>query len=299
MRRTVRLTCVTLSLLASALAQAANDRPQFDLALTALGDDASGRSFDVNAMLSPSARWSIAAGAGSSDAGGATGAASAAVPSLHGTSFNGSVDLKLGQFGLKPGFSHWRDDDHFSSSTPQLSAYWKHGGLRTQLLLERPKFALDYQLRIANQTITRLFEFSGNGIGGSLDWYGNHWSSSVSFMSYSYGNEVTRVRAILNTPNLQDFPRLTLLAGSMATLTRGALKDRTAAGLEYAFTRTSVHADLTSVTDAISDARSASYGLGVAYVLNSRVSVDLSGGISHADGLDDTKYASVALNLHW
>jgi hypothetical protein len=299
MRTAVHLTCITLSLLAGALAQAANDRPQFDLGLSALGDDASGRSFDVNAILTPNARWSIAVGGGSSDAGSATGAASASVPSLHGTSFNGSVDLKLGQFGLKPGFSHWRDDDHFSSSTPQLSAYWKHGGLRTQLLLERPKFALDYQLRIATQTITRLYEFSGNGIGGGLDWYGTRWSSSISFMSYSYGNEVTRVRAILNTPNLQDFPRLTLLASSMATLTRGALKDRASAGLEYAFIRTSVHADLSSVTDAISDTRSASYGLGVGYVLNNRVSIDLSGGISHADGLDDTKYASLALNLHW
>ncbi len=289
MRRAVRLTYITFSLLAGALAQAAA-RPQFDLALTALGDDVSGHSFDVNAILTPSERWSIALGGGSSDAG---------KPSLHGSSVNGSIDFKFGQFGLEPGFSHWRDNDHFSSATPQLSAYWKHGGWRAQLLLEQPRFSLDYQLRIANQTITRPFEFSGNGMGGGLDWYGDRWSSSVSFMNYSYGNELARARTILNAPDLQTFPRLALLSGSIATLTRGALKDCATAGLEYAFTSASVHADVIRVTDAISDARSASYGLGVTYVANNRVSVDLGGGISHADDLDDTKYASLGLHLHW
>jgi hypothetical protein len=273
-------------------AQAADEPAHFDLSLSALGDNQHGHSYDLNAVLTPSKRWSLAAGGGSSDAD-TPGAA------LHGTSFNADVEVQMGAFGVQPGYSHWSDDDNFSSSVPQLSAWWKNPRVKLQLLLERPDFALDYQLRVLTQTTARHFEFSGTGVGAGLDWYGQRWSGYVTAMGYNYGDELTRARAIITNPNVQRFPRLALLSSSMATLTRGALKDRAAAGLQYDFTRTSLHADVTRVTDAIFATHSDSVGVGVEYYATGLLSVDLSGGVSHADGLSAASYASLTLRLHW
>ncbi len=288
----IRVICVTALLLAHAGARAADEPTHFDLSLSALGDNQHGHSYDLNAILTPSKRWSMAAGGGSSDADtpGAT---------LHGTSFNADVDLQLGAFGVQPGYSHWSDDDKFSSSVPQLSVSWKNPHVKLLLLFERPGFALDYQLRVLTQTTTRHFSFSGTGFGAGLDWYGRRWSGYVTAMSYSYGNELGRARAIITNPNVQLFPRLELLSSSMATLTRGALKDRAAAGLQYDFTRTGLHADLWRVTDAVFATHSDSVALGVEYYAIGRLSLDLSGGVTHADGLSAARFASLTLRLHW
>jgi hypothetical protein len=292
MHRSIRLTCVTVLALMGATAQAAGDGGHFDLDLSALGDDAQGRSYDANAVLTPSARWTMTAGGGSSNA-------DASGAPLRGTSFDGSAEVHLRSVGLLAGYSHWNDDDNFSAATPRLDLSWKPGSVRMQLEFERPRFALDYQLRILTQTVTRSFAFSGSGTGAGLDWSGEHWSGYVNAMGYSYGNELTRARAILTTPNLTRFPRLAALSGSVATLTHGALKDRASAGLQYDFTRTSLHADFTRVTDAIFETHSNSAGVGVNYVFTGLLSVDLSGGVSHAEGQSAARYASLTLHLHW
>jgi hypothetical protein len=292
MTTAARLLLTSLFMLTALQALAADKSAHFDISLSTLADNASGRSVDLNAVFTPNARFSIGLGAGSSDAG-------TSVSTLHGKSLNGNVDVHLGSFGVRPSFSRWNDDEGFTSATPQLSAYWKKNALRLQLQAERPKFSLEYQIGVGTQTTLRRFEFGGNGVGGGMDYYGDHWGGYANFMSYSYGNEVTRARAILQLPNLQDFPRLALLASSVATLTNGALKDRSSAGLEYAFTRASIHADVSRITDAIYETNSDSVSLGLNYLVSSRFSVDLSGGISHAQGFKDTQYASLLLGLHW
>jgi hypothetical protein len=287
-----RLSSIVLLLAIQSLALAADDGSHLDLALTTLADDASGRSVDLNAVYTPSARWSIAAGGGTGDAG-RTGAG------LHGSSFNGNIDLHSAQWGIRPALGRWSDNDGFSSTTPELQLYWKRGGLRLLLQAERPGFALDYQLRLGTQAIARQFDFSGNGLGGGVEYYGEHWGAYANTSSYHYGDEVTRIRTLLLAPNLLKFPRLTLLASSMATLTHGALKDQASAGLEYALSRSSIHIDLTRVTDAISESHSTSYSAGLNYLLTPRFGVDLSGGTSHAEGIEDSHYANLILTLHW
>ena len=94
---------VVVSLLAANLALSAESGPHFDLSLATLADDASGRSLDLNAVFTPNAHFSIAAGGGSSDAG-------TSVSKLHGKSFNASVDVHFGSFGVRPGYTHWNDD---------------------------------------------------------------------------------------------------------------------------------------------------------------------------------------------
>jgi hypothetical protein len=292
MRAFTQLTWLMLPLLAANAAAATNSAPTFDMALTALGDDANSSSFDVSATLTPSERWSLSAGGGSSNN-------SSSASRVSGSSFHGSADVHLGEFGVRPGYSHWSDNDNFSSATPQLALYWKHQGFQAELLAEWPKFALDYQLRILAQTVTRRFEYSGNGLGAGLEYYGAQWGGYINGLSYSYGDDITRLRSLSQSSNLQKFPRLALLVRSMATLTQGSLKDKLSAGLERDFSRFAIHADLTRVTDALSDSQADSYGLGANFIVNERLGIDASGDVTHAEGFDDAAFASLTFSVHW
>jgi len=291
-RRGICHLALPLALLAGSVALAQDHYPQFDLSLSALRDGNGGDSYDLSALLAPSARWDVALGGGSSRA-----ADLAASPK--GNSLHGSIDLHSSAVGLQSGYSRWSDSDNFEHAVPSLTAYWRRNGFRAEVTGEWPSFRVDYQVRVLTAPVTRRFEFSGNGFGGGIEYYGMRWGAYLRGVSYSYGSDIDRLRAAAQSPNLVDFPRLAALVGSMATLTRGALDSQLSTGLEYSFTRVTVHADLLHVEDALTGGAADSQSVGALVALNGRFSVDASIGISSADGFDSTGFGALTLSAHW
>lgn len=291
MRRLCQLA-LPLALLTGSVAAAQDRYPQLDLSLSALRDGNGGDSYNLSAMLAPSARWDVSLGGGSSRA-------SDISASPKGNSLHGGIDLHSPSFGLQTSYSRWQDSDDFEHTVPSLTAYWRRNGFRAEVTGEWPAFQVDYQVRVLTVPVTRRFEFSGNGFGGGVEYYGMRWGAYLRAIGYSYGSDIDRLRAAAQSPNLVDFPRLAALVGSMATLTRGALDSQLATGLEYSFTRVTVHADLIRVEDALTGGAADSHSVGALLALNGRFSIDASIGTSSAEGFESTGFGVLTLSAHW
>jgi hypothetical protein len=274
------------------LAQAANDYPGGSVSFGLLGDSEQGRSYSVAATLAASQQWSINA------SGGHTTISNSGVE-LSGNSVAAGVEWRPGNWSIEPGFSRWHDNDQFSNQTPELRIAWQHASLRWQLLAERPRYGIDYQLGTGPLAQQRHFEFSGTGLGAGVEYTGLHWGAWLHGTSYSYGSEIARLKAILAAPNLARFPRLSLLAQSFATLAQGAANDRWSAGLERSYASVSWHADATLQTDALTGAQAQSLGLGANFILGEHSSLDASIGNQHAEGVGDAAFVNLILGFHW
>jgi len=273
-------------------ALATEQYPSTTVSLGLLADADHGRSTALSAALAASERWSFTLGGGHTDIGNAG-------ATLAGDSFNASLAWRPGHWSIEPGYSHWRDDDHFSSETPELRVGYGHAGWRWQLIGERPGYALDYQLAVGPLAVQRHFAFRGTGIGAGASYDGQRWSASVSGTGYRYGDEITRLRAVLGAPNLARFPRLALLAQSFATLAESAADNRWSASVERSFTRASLHADGNWQTDALTGARAASVSVGVEVALGAHASLDASAGNQHAEGLGDSAFVHLIVGFNW
>lgn len=291
-RRALWSLALPLVLLAGRMAMAQDAYPQFDLSLSALRDSNGGDNVDLSATLAPGAHWSLSFGGGSSRA-------SDVATSPKGNGLHGGIDLHGDAFGAQAGFSNWNDSDDFEHRSPSLTTYWRRNGFRAELSGEWPSFQVDYQVRVLTVPVTRRFEFSGTGFGAGVEYYGMHWGGYLRGMSYGYGGDIDRLRAAAQSPNLLSFPRLAALVGSMATLTRGALDSQLATGVEYSFTRMTLHADLMQVKDAITSANADSWSIGALVMLNGRFSIDVGGGVSGGDGYENTGFGTITLGAHW
>jgi hypothetical protein len=278
--------------LALLLAAAQADAGSADLQLGINADSADTRGVSLSAAYAPGARWRFSAGVGTSSL-------TEAGVTTHGNSADGDVRLQLGSFGINPGETYWRSSDRFSSGTTSVNLDWQHRAWRLLLLLEQPRFDVDYQVRVANQPANRSVTFSGHGVGFGVDYYGPDWSAYASDIRFAYGNDVARLIAISQLPNLERLPRIALLVDSTSTLTRGILTDRIEAGLAHQGERLDVHVDLTRVTDALTRTLASSYVLGATWHRGSHHSLDFSVGMSNAAELDSAGFASLSYGLHW
>ncbi len=294
MRQIVSSAALVAAFLAPLVPAVAAAAPGFDLQVGAFVDDQDGISYDLNARFRPSDSLTLSLGAGRSSS-------SLATTEFNGTSVHGGADLRRGRFGVGLSASNWEDSDQFGSQVlgGRFSVTFAES-FDVALVAESRQLDVTYTTTgLLGRTVAQDVRFDGVGLGAELGWAGNAWGGYLRGMSYGYGGDIDRLRAAAQSPNLLSFPRLAALVGSMATLTRGALDSQLATGVEYSFTRVTLHADLMQVKDAITSANADSWSIGALVMLNGRFSIDVGGGVSGGDGYENTGFGTITLGAHW
>jgi len=285
-----RLLALPAALLVAASASA--DAAGVDVALGALAGGGGSNSYTASASLTAGPHWTLGAGAGSSRAAGPAG-------SLSGTQWDVSADVHASWIGLEARYAQWDDSGNFGAETPAATLYLQRDALRFEALGEWPRYRIDYQLTLLGRTLDRSYSFSASGYGAGLSWNGEHWQAYVRGLDYRYGDQIDRLAAIVQSPDLAHFPRLAALLGSVATLTQGALDYQYGAGLGASYGRYGPHFDWQHVRDAIGGVNADSYTLGLRFALSERCDLDLGGGVTRSAVTGDQGFGSLTLGIHW
>lgn len=186
------------------------------LSLAVLLDGEEGRSLDVGGRLDLTQNWSVGAGAGRSelDLDGADFSA---------TSLRASTDVQFGALFAGASVDRWKDSDQLRATTLRGELGWmSESGLVVAGLVTDRSLQIHYSAIVLGEPRAFDVNFQGTGLGGEVAWFGPAWSASVRYLDYSYGRNVARVRAVLQSASTQRFPRVQRLAESVATRAAGA-----------------------------------------------------------------------------
>lgn len=278
----------TLFLVAVPAVEAA---PGFSMQAAAFVDDADGTSIDVAAQFRPTESLTLSLGGGQSDT-------SADATDFSGSSIHGGIDLHRGRFGAALHASQWDDSDQFTSRIVSGELSWTFAeSLEVALLLEDRALEVDYTVTgPLGRAVAQNARFSGNGLGARVSWIGEQWSAYAGGTSYDYDDRLDRLVTASRLPTTSRFPRVAALVNSVLTRTAGAIDYQASVGLERAFARAGIGADLTLSSDALSGADSTSYSANFRYDLTTHWGVDATLGMTDTDGFDSVGYAGLGFS---
>jgi len=283
------LVAACLAPLVPAVAVAA---PGFDLQVGAFVDDQDGTSYDLNAQFRPSDSLTLSLGAGRSSS-------SLATTDFNGTTVRGGAELRRGRFGGGLYASNWEDSDQFSSQVlgGRFSMTFA-GSFDAALVAESRQLEVSYTTTgLLGRTVAQDVRFNGAGLGAELGWAGNVWSGYLRGMSYDYDSQLDRAINASRAPATRAFPRVAALVNSVLTRTAGAIDYQASLGVDRAFSRSGLGADLTLSSDVISGADSTSLSLFWRYGLTTRVGIDATLGMTATDGFDSIGFAGVGFSF--
>lgn len=266
-------TCIRLALVAGLASQAHGAAVK----VGAVVDAEEGRSFDLDAWFEPTPNWTIAAGAGQAKS-------SLEGERFSGTSLRASTDVSLGAFFAGAAAERWKDSGELRSTVLQGEFGWmSDAGVAISALVVDRSLRVDYTFTALGETRTGRVDFEGTGLGADISWYGESWFMGARLVDYQYGNSMERVRAVLNSPNTDRFPRLQLLADSVVTRLAGAPDREISAMVGRQFSRTSVFGSVLTQRDALtgSDLHGVSMALG--YRATSRVEIGTTLGFTDGE----------------
>jgi hypothetical protein len=116
-------------------------------------------------------------------------------------------------------------------------------------------------------------------------------------MSYDYDDRLDRLVGASRAPGTRAFPRFAALVNSVLTRTAGAIDYQASLGVDRAFARSGLGADLMLSSDAISGADSTSLTLSYRYDLTARFGLDASVGMTDTEGLDTASFAGLGFRF--
>jgi len=285
----VALVAASLAALVPAVAAAA---PGFDLQVGAFVDDQEGASYDLNALFRPSDSLTFSLGAGRSSS-------SLATTEFKGTTVRGGADLRRGRFGAGVYASNWEDSDQLTSQVlgGRLSMTFGET-FDVALLAESRQLGVTYTTTgPRGRAIAQDVRFDGAGLGAELGWIGNAWSGYLRGISYDYDAQLDRAINASRAPSTRAFPRAAALVNSVLTRTAGAIDYQASLGVDRAFSRAGLGADLTLTSDVISGAGSTSLSLSWRYDLTTQVGIDATLGMTETDGFDSIGFAGVGFSF--
>lgn len=272
------------------IAAGAPARAGASLTVAGLADTQGGRSYDLDAWFAPTDFWSLGAGLGHSES-------DLSGTRFSGTSLRASTDLLVRSFSIGLGTSRWEDSENLVSATHQLLLGWMaDSGFSAGAILEDRTLDVSYRVRGAGGGDRRV-EFAGTGVGGDLAYLGRQWSASVHYVSYRYGNSLARVRAVVNAPTTEEFPRLQALVDSIITQAAGAPAHRAGLSLGRELRRTWLRGEWQLQRDALTltDVHSVIVRQGIR--AGRFVEIETTLGYSGGGAYEDTGFGGVALTL--
>ena len=150
---------------------------------------------------------------------------------------------------------------------------------------------------LLGRTVAQDVRFDGVGLGAELGWAGNAWGGYLRGVSYDYDSQLDRAISASRAPATRAFPRVAALVNSVLTRTAGAIDYQASLGVDRAFSRAGLGADLTLSSDTISGADSASLSLSWRYDLTTRLGIDATLGMTETDGFDSIGFAGVGFSF--
>lgn len=292
MRQIVSSAALVAAFLAPLVPAVAAAAPGFDLQVGAFVDDQDGISYDLNARFRPSDSLTLSLGAGRSSS-------SLATTEFNGTSVHGGADLRRGRFGVGLSASNWEDSDQFGSQVlgGRFSVTFAES-FDVALVAESRQLDVTYTTTgLLGRTVAQDVRFDGVGLGAELGWAGNAWGGYLRGVSYDYDSQLDRAISASRAPATRAFPRVAALVNSVLTRTAGAIDYQASLGVDRAFSRAGLGADLTLSSDTISGADSASLSLSWRYDLTTRLGIDATLGMTETDGFDSIGFAGVGFSF--
>jgi hypothetical protein len=254
-------------------------------------DEDDGRSFDLSGRFAATSSWTLGAGVGHSES------------QFEGEKFSGntlsvSSDLALGAFFLGAAANRWKDSGDLRATVLRGELGWmSDAGIAVSALVTNRATRIEYTANVLGQLRERQVDFEGTGFGGDVSYLGEQWTAGVRFLSYDYGNNVERVKQLMESGDTQRFPVLARLIGSVATRTAGSPDRELSFMLGHEFGKVSLTADVQLLRDALTGDKTTSSGLTLGFKPAPRFSVDVSGGVTDSDVVGTVPWAGLSLTL--
>ncbi len=266
----------------------ARSEPSFDLSLGAYLDDASGRSMDLDAGFAPNDSWAFSAGVGRASS-------SEGVADIDARVVRGLAQVQGETVGARLSYSQWDDSGEFESRTTAGMLYWRGSGWQVGALYEDRRLVFDYVVALPLSSVALSQEIAGDGYGLDVSYYGARWGGYVRAVSYRYDASLDRLIVASQRPDLERFPRIAALVGSLLTRAAGALDRDLQVGVDRSFGRSGLRVDASFYTDAIDQADSRGLSASYRYALTPRTMIEGTLGVTDTEGLGSLGFGGLAI----
>ncbi len=249
------------------------------LTLGGLVDNDDGRSISVSGRYAPVEALTLGASFGHSQA-----RLEAGGEKFSGNSLGLAADVNINAFFAGLSGDRWKDSNALLSKVLNGELGWmsRHGLAVAALVTDR-EMRITYETTVLGQAREHQIQFEGMGFGADLSYFGETWTAGVRFLDYDYGRSVDRVRAVLDSPSTERFPRLEQLIGSVVTRAAAAPDRELSLVLGRQFAKTSLTAMLQWQRDALTGDRMKSAGLTAGMTPAAHLGIDVSAGVSKGE----------------
>jgi hypothetical protein len=266
----------------------AGAEPGFDVSLGAYLDDASGRSLDLDVGFAPDEYWAFSAGVGRATA-------SDDVNDIDARIVRALAQVQGESVGARVSYSEWDDSGEFKSRTTAGTLFWRSGGWQVGALYEDRRLQFDYVVALPLRSVALSQEIAGDGYGLDVSYYGERWGGYLRAVSYRYDESLDRLIAASQRPDLERFPRIAALVGSLLTRAAGALDRDLQVGVDRSFGRSGMRVDATFYTDAIDRADSRGLSASYRYALSPRTMLEGTLGVTDTEGLGSLGFGGLSI----
>jgi hypothetical protein len=215
-----------------------------------------------------------------------------------GSNFGVSADVDFSAFFANASAQRWRDSGQLRSTSLHGELGWmSESGVAIAALVSNRNLQVSYTTTVLGQARERDVDFKGTGFGADLSYFGAAWTAGLRFLDYDYGQNVARVRAVIESSNTQRFPRLQQLISSMATRAAGAPDRELSVVVGRQFAHVALTADVQWQRDALTTDETRSAGLTLGFAPTKHFGVDVSAGASKTEEADTIGWVGLALTL--
>lgn len=263
---------------------------QFNTAVSALADDESGRSTDLDVGFVPNSTWSLDAGIGQTKA-------RTDIADIDGDTLRAGVDVHSDRFGLRGYYRRYSDSNNFETDTLGARGTIRSGGFGFSVIAETRGFDVEYTSGSPLNPTRGTADFDANGYGAGLSYAANGWSAYAEGIVYDFDDNLDSYETVAGGPSILGIPVLPGLSSSFVTFKQGALDHQYSAGVERGFEHFSVRVDWTGVEDAISNSKSNNFSAGFRYAITPRVNLGVTAGVTDSDDFGSVNYAGLSLGF--
>lgn len=253
-------------------------------------DENGGYGLDADFSVSPTRRLTLSAGAGYAGGTPENG-------DISGTLLNAGASLRGDRAGLSLGYDRFDDSSNYQAGTLGARGWISAGDFEFALLGRRRDMTVDLTLQLPARLLRREVDFAANGVGLSVSYGNEDFAAYVMALEYDYDQAFQDFMGLLDSPQLQDRPRLEALVTSVISQAQGVIDQQAGAGLEFGFGRHSVALDLSFVHDAVLDTDSRSLAVTYRSVHSARLDWGLTAGMVESDRFGNTAFLGVSIGL--
>jgi hypothetical protein len=253
-------------------------------------DEHGGYGLDADFSLSPGEHWTLSASAGHSEgtpeSGNVSGTLLGVAASFHGE-----------RAGISLSYDLFDDSTNYQAGTLAARAWLAAGDFEFALLGRRRDLSAGLTLRLPLRDSIREVKFAANGVGLSVSYGTGNFNAYVMGLEYDYDQEFDDFVGLLDSPQLEDRPRLEALVTSFISQAQGTIDRQAGAGIEYGFGRHSLALDVSFVHDAVLDADSSSLAVTWRHARSAHLDWGLTAGLVDSEQFGDIAFAGVGVGV--